>query len=644
MPFEIPVTPNTDRTAIAAGLLKCFFYAVNFKNNHPALIWHAGSLPNLTTPPIVLKDNPNNTVKIAATDASRFEDHLNRLAAGNKSEVEYRVVLADGKVMWLREAATPVHSSQGILEEIIGSIQDISSTRNPAGGGTDERLFRSAFHQSDFGLAIWDSADNLVTWNPMFEKYFLPIASLLVPGLANKQFFQAAAAHREIYSGSEQQTWVRQKLLAHRAGRTSEVILPDGRCFSINERRIEQVGCVTIVNDVSAQRRGEQALRQARGFAEDANATKSRFLRAANHDLRQPLATIKILTYNCISEENNPKVQEMLHAIDVSTSVMEDILSVLLQVGQLDAGKIIPMISNFQIAPLLERIKVQFELQADEKGIDLRVLSNQGTIQSDRAMLERIISNFVANAIRYTSRGKILIGCRKKGKLLRIEVHDTGCGIEPENFDKIFEEFFQVRARDSSKKTGLGLGLNIAARMAQMLEHKISVSSRPRKGSLFSVEVPLGDVWQSDIGIPEVSEAIGGQFVGIRAIVLEDDEILRCTISALLARWGIEVRTAESRVAFDRLILAEGFEADMLLADYRLGATDTGTEAAKELAQIYGRPVPTVIMTADNDPKLVKKIKSDGFPLLIKPISPPQLRVLMHNLLFEPEMLNTQGN
>jgi signal transduction histidine kinase len=644
MPFEIPVTPNTDRYAIAAGLLKCFFYAVNFKNNHPALIWHAGSLPNLTTPPIVLKDNPNNTVKIAATDVNRFEDHLNRLAAGNKSEVEYRVVLADGKVMWLREAATPVHSSQGILDEIIGSIQDISSTRNPAGGGTDEGLFRSAFHQSDFGLAIWDSADNLVTWNPMFENYFLPIASLLVPGLANKQFFQAAAAHREIYSGLEQEAWIRQKLLAHRAGRTSEVLLPDGRCFSINERHIEQVGCVTVVNDVSAQRKGEQALRQARRFAEDANATKSRFLRAANHDLRQPLATIKILTYNCISEENNPKVQEMLHAIDVSTSVMEDILSVLLQVGQLDAGKIIPMISNFQIAPFLERIKMQFELQADEKGIDLRVLSNQGTIQSDRAMLERIINNFVANAIRYTSRGKILVGCRKKGKILRIEVHDTGCGIEPENLNKIFEEFFQVRARDSSKKTGLGLGLNIAGRMAQMLEHKISVSSIPGKGSLFSIEVPLGDVWQSDIGIPEVSEAIGGQFVGIRAIVLEDDEILRGTISALLERWGIEVRTAESRVAFDHLIVAEGFEADMLLADYRLGATDTGTEAAKELARIYCRPVPTVIMTADNDPKLVKRIKSDGFPLLIKPISPPQLRVLMHNLLFEPEMLDTRGN
>jgi len=642
MAIESPITPNTDRYAIAAGLLNCYFYAVQFKDDRATLIWHSGSLHYLTTPPIVLHANPNNAVKIAAADLGRFQDHVDRLTSGNKSDVEYRVVLPDGHLLWLRESATPVHGSQGALKEIIGSIQDISLTRNPAGGGTDEGLFRKAFHQSDFGLAIWDAEDCLVTWNPKFEEHFLPIAAILEPGLGNKAFFTAAAEHREIYSGDQQTVWVDERISEYRSGHSTEILLPDGRCFAINQRPIKRVGCVTIVNDVSSQRKGEQALRQAREVAEKANATKSRFLRAANHDLRQPLATIKILTYNCIAEEDDPKVQEMLHAIDVSTSVMEDILGVLLQVGQLDAGKIVPMISNFQIAPFLERIKTQFDFQAREKGLDLRVVSNQATIQSDRAMLERIISNFVANAIRYTDRGKILIGCRKKGSFLRVEVHDTGCGIKPEDLGNIFEEFYQVRNRESSKKIGLGLGLNIAARMAQMLEHKISVSSRPGSGSVFSLEVPLGNVWQSDIGIPEVSEAIGGQFVGIRAFVLEDDEILRDTISALLDRWGIEVKTAESRAALDHLIADRDFEADMLLADYKLGVHETGTEAAKELVRSYGRPVPTVIMTAETEPKLVEQIKADGFPLLIKPISPPQLRVLMHNLLFEPEMLDVQ--
>ncbi|WP_227268180.1 ATP-binding protein [Roseobacter weihaiensis] len=644
MAFEIPVTPNTDRYAIAAGLLNCFSYAVQFRNDAPTLIWHSGTLSNLTVPPIVLHANPNNTIKIADADVKRFEDHIDRLTTGNKSEVEYRLILADGSLLWLREAATPIHGPQGNVMEIVGSIQDISKTRAPAGGGTDEGLFRKAFHQSEFGLAIWDAEDCLVTWNPKFEEHFLAVAAILSPGMTSEAFFDALAANKEIYSGSEPELWAKQQLSAHRGGRSSELTLPDGRFFAMNERPIARVGCVTIVNDVSSQRRGERALQQARELAELANATKSRFLRAANHDLRQPLATIKILTYNCIEEEDISKTQEMLHAIDVSTSIMEDILSVLLQVGQLDAGKVVPMVTNFQIAPFLERVRTQFESQAREKGLELRIISNQATIQSDHAMLERIVSNFVANAIRYTAQGRILVGCRKRGNTLRIEVHDTGCGIKRENLSSIFEEFFQVRAREESKKMGLGLGLNIAARMAQMLEHKISVDSVPGKGSVFSIDVPLGNVWQSDIGVPEVSEAIGGQFAGICAIVLEDDDILRGTISTLLERWGIEVTSTESRAAFDRLVVDTKLEADILLADYRLGVSDTGTQAAKDLSQLYGRPVPTVIMTADTDPKLVEEIKADGFPLLIKPISPPQLRVLMHNLLFEPDLLNIQGS
>ena len=645
MAFESPISSNVDRFSVAASLLDCLAYAVRIdKRGKPTTIWHAGSVRDLTTPPATLHFTAGGgAAKIAAPDTETFEAHWKKLMSGIKSVEEYRMVLANGSTRWVREAATPVHDRQGALVEIIGSVQDITDVRSAATAVLDEGLILDAFRQSEFGMAFWDQTDCLLVYNPKFVEYFHAISAYLEPGLSHKKFLELASSIGEIFSGSDRQSWIDERQRLHLQGGSSEIMLPDGRCLQFKEDVIAASGSVTMITDLSAQRRGEQALRQAKEVAEAANATKSRFLRAANHDLRQPLATLKILIYSCMTEDDKEHLKDLLHAMDISASIMEDILGALLQVGQLDAGKITPRKTNFQVAPFLERIRLQFQHQAVEKGLQLRVLSNQATIVSDRALLERVISNFVANAIRHTVSGKILVGCRKLESGLRMQVHDTGCGISKDHLDAIFEEFYQVPGEHTKRKQGLGLGLSIAQRIAQILGHPIRVTSQLGKGSTFSLDLPLGDIWKSHVGEPEVSEAIGGQFAGTKALVIEDDEILRDTLSKLLERWGVDIRQAAGAEDLSAIIEAGNWTPDLLLADYRLRHGARGTEIARTVRERVAGDLPCIVMTADTDPALISQIRSENFPLLIKPVNPPQLRVMMHNLLFEPDLLEKEG-
>ena len=604
------------------------------------MIWHAGSLQDLTTPPVMFHfTSGGGAAHIDTLDVVKFDSFWQELMSGNKSAADYRIVLSNGSVRWVRDTATPIYDRLGEIIEIVGSVQDITQSRKVSAAPVDESLITQAFKLSEYGIAFWDNRNQLLESNQKFEELFFPVSPYLERGLPYKQFVTLLSQNNEFLAGTTANDWIKQWLLRHEEGGSSELPLPDGRVLTIAERKLSKAGSATMVDDVSTQRRGELALRQAKEFAESANSSKSRFLRAANHDLRQPLATLKILIYNCMVDDNEEHRKDLLHAMDISASIMEDILGVLLQVGQLDAGKIITRITNFQLTPFLERLRIQFEHQAKDKGLDLRIVPRQITIFSDQALLERIVSNFIANAIKFTVSGKVLVGCRKHDSIVRLEVHDTGCGISEEHIAKIFEEFYQVPGAPEQHTKGLGLGLNISHRLSELLDHSIHIRSVPGQGSVFSIDLPIGEVWKSETSEPEVSEAIGGQFVGTKVLVLEDDEILRGTIADLLIRWGIEIEQAES-INTARLILEnQAWSPDLLLADYRLGDGQTGTDAAHEIRDKLNKKLPCIVMTADTEPDLIQQIKLDKFPVLIKPLNPPQLRVLMHNILFEPELL-----
>jgi signal transduction histidine kinase/CheY-like chemotaxis protein len=496
------------------------------------------------------------------------------------------------------------------------------------------------------GVAVWDATGRLQFFNQPFAEMYHAIAARLVPGLAYGDFLVALAQSGELVledhgGGGSAPRWIEQEAGAFGSDRTSEQNHADGRTFELSQSSYGDGAVVQVVNDITIAKRGERALRKARDIAEAADQSKSRFLRAANHDLRQPLATLKILIYNCMTEEDEAHRKDLLHAMDISVAIMEDLLGALLQIGQLDAGKIVPRQKTFQISQILERLAIQFGHQAREKGVGFEVVHSSASIVSDKALLERILSNFVANAIRYTEVGRILVGCRRIGSRLRIEVWDTGRGIAEEHIGRIFDEFYQVTGSKHAKHRGLGLGLNIVKRLSALLEHKITVRSQPGRGSLFAIEVPAGNVWQSDVGEPEISEMIGGEFAGLPILIVEDDEVLRQATKDLLERWGITVHAATDEEEAHEFLRNSGLRPRLVIADYSLRGQH-GTDVVNSIRAFLGEKLPSIIVTADTDPALIGRIKSEGFPVLIKPVSPPRLRVLMHNLLYEPS-LETQA-
>ncbi len=513
-----------------------------------------------------------------------------------------------------------------------------------AAGIEEERSDRQAYLEAGFdaidvGMALWDDLGRLVTCNEAFLSRFAPMRLDSAEPITQTEFLTLLAGSGLLVTPLSRQDWLAGEHDAALRGATSEYLFTDGSSVRVKRHSLGSRGHLTSFLDISGARRTEWALEKARDSAAASDQIKSRFLRAANHDLRQPLAALKILIYNCMAAQDSAEREDLLHAMDVSVSIMEDLLGALLNIGQLDAGKIEPKISTFQISTLFDRIKVQFDHQAQDKGLDLRIVPSACALKSDRSLLERIVSNFVSNALRYTETGGVVVGCRRTDKHVRIEVWDSGCGISQDFQEAIFEEFFRISERQIHRKHSLGLGLNICKRLAEILGHEIAVRSEPGKGSVFSIEVPLGNIWHSDIGEPEISERVGGEFSGLLAVVLEDDAILHDALVALLERWGMEVLSIETLESVPAALAGLEREPDLIITDYRLRGGVQGTDVVGDINDSLEKPCPAIVVTADTNPELIETIRRQGFPVLIKPVSPPSLRVMMHNVLYEPELV-----
>lgn len=489
------------------------------------------------------------------------------------------------------------------------------------------------------GVAMWSEDGTLVMCNQAYSRRFDKTSPSALIGRKQRDILFELSQSSILIITVPRDTWLENELSALASHATSRFLFSDGSTYELERWPTSDGGSISLLRDISETLRNERTLAKERDKSTESERVKSRFLRAANHDLRQPLASLKIQIYNCMDVDTEEERQNLLHNMDVSVSIMEDLLGALLNIGQLDAGRVEPKVSTFQVSTILDRLRVQFEHLAKEKGLDLRVLPSKAALNSDRALLERIVSNFVANAIRYTETGKVLVGCRRRGRRLRIAVWDTGPGIPPEHHADIFKEFFRISAKQAYRKHSLGLGLNIAKRMADVLDHPIHIDSTPGQGSLFAIEVPIGNVWHSDMGEPEISERIGGEFSGLTTVVMEDDDILREALVTLLERWGIDVVVFDQYDDLQPSIKALEREPDLIISDYRLQGTIQGTDLVLEINDTLEKPCPAIVVTADTNPDLISSIRKQGFPVLIKPVSPPSLRVIMHNILYEPELV-----
>lgn len=378
----------------------------------------------------------------------------------------------------------------------------------------------------------------------------------------------------------------------------------------------------------------EDELRQAKSEAEAANLGKTRFLAAASHDLLQPLNAARLFTSALAQHSYEPEVNQLVENLDGSLRAAEELITTILDISKLDAGALEASPRHFSLASLMSNLSAEFSALANERQLNFRHVDCKQVIHSDPTLLRRILQNFLSNAMRYTQSGKVLLGARRVGQSLRLEVWDTGVGIPKDKIREIFEEFKRIDNPRHSQVKGLGLGLSITERIARMLGHEIEVRSWQGKGSVFSVTVPLG---QPDLAVKSKPEQRGWirskGLNGIHILVIDNEPKILEGMNALLKGWSCEVLTALSADEAEARVRDQGFTPDIILADYHLSEVHTGIMALEQLKPLWRQPVPSIIITADRTEAVKTEIESTSAQLLTKPVRPAALRAMINRMI-----------
>jgi signal transduction histidine kinase/CheY-like chemotaxis protein len=369
-------------------------------------------------------------------------------------------------------------------------------------------------------------------------------------------------------------------------------------------------------------------LARAKTVAEEANLSKTRFLAAASHDILQPLNSARLYA-SSLSEAaalgGGAERADLARNVDVSLEAVEEILGALLDISRLDAGATRPEISDVPVADLMRMLEVEFAPLARAKGLELRFAPTTLAIRTDRRLMRRLLQNLVSNALKYTLKGRVLVGCRRAGGEVRIEVWDTGLGIPRDRQRAVFEEF-QRLDQGARVARGLGLGLSIVERLGRVLGHPVGLNSRPGEGSVFSVTAPRGEAAPtnlSDDGAP--AAALGGEpLSGLKILAIDNEPRVLEGMRALMSRWGCAVATAHG-LAEAREALASFGAADVVIADYHLDEGD-GIETIRSLRDDLGRSVPAILATADRSPEVRDRAAGEDVVILNKPLKPAPLR------------------
>jgi PAS domain S-box-containing protein len=394
----------------------------------------------------------------------------------------------------------------------------------------------------------------------------------------------------------------------------------------------KELAC-SFSRDITVRARSQEALRRAKEEAERANAAKSRFLAAANHDLRQPLQTLSLNLGNLEFLEGPQGWREVVRDMEGAIDSMGGLLDSLLDIQKLEEGRIGLDVQAVDLDRLLGRLRREFAAQAQDKELALRVVPSRLAVLSDPALLERVVQNLLSNALRYTARGKIVVGCRRRGRRARIEVWDTGVGVPEQALQTIFEDYYQLNNPARDRRKGLGLGLAIVRRIADLLGHRVEVRSTPGKGSVFAVEVPLVG---ADGGLRPAATrhgAVEPDLIGRTVMTIEDDSATLESIGRLLQAWGAGViaePTCESALSEARRL---DLSPDLLLVDYRLPQGRNGLDEVRRVRRELGVAAPAIIFTGDTDPEITRHIEARGCKVLHKPVRPANLRALMAGLL-----------
>ncbi len=503
----------------------------------------------------------------------------------------------------------------------------------------NQRLLETSLENMDQGISVVDAQLRLVAWNRRYAELFDFPASLLKVGTPIAELARHALQSMPPAGNAERAL---QRRLAHmRAGtpHLTERVFPDGSIVEIRGNPMPGGGFVATFTDVTAFRRTEAALLEsnetleqrvvertaaldeARREAERANDAKGRFLAAIGHDLLQPLHAAHLFT-DALAQQVPPAGRDSVKQIRGALDSTTDLLTALLDMSRLEAGGLDPQPRAFALADVLEPLASEFRVLAAERGLAFDALTTHAWVHSDPQLLRRVLQNFLANAVRYTERGRIVLGVRRAGDKLRIEVHDTGPGIAPDAQSHIFEEF---RRGEDAAGQGLGLGLSIADRIARLLDAPLALRSRPGSGTMFAVTVPR-------VAAPPTALSVStrGALAGTRVLVLDNEAPARNALRQLLEGMGCSVvDAADANTAHAALAQSA---ADLWLFDYHLDDGATGVGAHARLAETHGAR-PTLILSADAGAEVRAAVHEAGLPLLMKPLKPLALKSVLDRLL-----------
>ncbi len=568
--------------------------------------------------------------------------HTERLLAGVFGTSSARLVLASalqGRNMQLEEIATIVDEASDVFRFNRGLLQ-------------------GAIEHMGQGISVVDRELKLVAWNRRYIELFHYPPGLIQVGRPIEEIIRYNAEQGLCGPGDVEAHVARRVAFMQRGSQhISARERPDGRVIEMQGNPMPAGGFVMTFTDITPFRDAERVLREANEHlearvaerthelselnrqlllvnqqVERANHSKSRFLAAVSHDLTQPLNAAKLFTSSLLemlSPADEPA--RIARHIDDALGATEDLITDLLDISRLEAGKFKAKKLDFALRDVFDNLKAEFGVLAQAGGIQFSVVESGVAVYSDVRLLRRVLQNFLTNAFRYNPGGRVLLGCRRLGDKVRIEVWDNGPGIPADKQEAIFDEFSRLDHSRTAREQGLGLGLAIARGIALVLGHNLTLRSWPGAGSVFAITLNLATrpVATTQVAAPTQRDS---QLEGIRVLCIDNESDILIAMHSLLGRWGCEVVCAQSLAQAEDLI-AGGFLPQLVLSDYHLDDGKTGLQALHMLRLAHGNDIGGIIISADRKSELQAQIREHGYGYISKPVKPLKLRALMNSIL-----------
>lgn len=673
-PLNLPITPLTQGVVLSlAGNFTLFAWVSILSRTRVSEHWQAGRFigqqpARLSSKPLLavqIDDLLNLAARFVGEERARqsfirfayrqgkgfnpnqnadgdWIEHTERLLAG---------VLGTSSTRAVVKAAIEGREMQ--LEDVVRIADEASEVLQ-----FNRALLQGAIENINQGISVVDQNLHLVAWNRRYLELFNYPDGLISVGRPIADIIRYNA-ERGLCGPGEAQVHVARRLHWMRQGRahSSERLFPNGRVIELIGNPMPGGGFVMSFTDITPFREAEQALREAnesleqrvaerthelsqlnqalseaKSQAEAVSQSKSRFLAAVSHDLMQPLNAARLFSAALSQQAEgamNEEAQQLVQHMDSSLRSAEELISDLLDISRLENGKVTPDAKPFALNELFDTLGAEFKLLAAEKGLEFRLRGSRLRIDSDMKLLRRVLQNFLTNALRY-GKGPILLGVRRQGQRLWLEVWDRGPGIADDKLQVIFQEFKRLDSHQTRAEKGLGLGLAIADGLCRVMGHPLEVRSWPGRGTVFRVSVPIAH--QAAPAPALAVEQSAQPLAGLQVLCVDNEESILIGMHSLLSRWGCQVWTARNREECEAL-LTKGMRPHLALVDYHLDDGETGTELMGWLRTRLGEPVPGVVISADGRNETIASVHAAGLDYLAKPVKPAALRALLNRHL-----------